>query len=122
ARSADGQAVYSGLLNDRGGFVDDVVAYRFSPERILICVNASNREKDFRWMSERTSGVKPINRSDDYAHLALQGPKPAAILQRKTAAALSYLRSSRFTEAEQAAMPVILSRHAYTGRAGSQHS
>src|SRR5690349_8768160 len=47
ARIQDGQAVYAGLLNDLGGFVDDVVAYRFSPERILICVNSSNREKDF---------------------------------------------------------------------------
>src|SRR5208282_6456649 len=47
ARVANGQAVYSGLLNPAGGFVDDVVAYRFSPERILICVNASNRAKDF---------------------------------------------------------------------------
>jgi len=118
ARSSDGQAVYSGLLNDRGGFVDDVVAYRFSPERILICVNASNREKDFRWMSERTSRVKPINRSDDYAQLALQGPKAAAILQRKTAAALSSLRSYRFTEAEVAGVPCILSRTGYTGEDG----
>ena len=118
ARSADGQAVYSGLLNERGGFVDDVVAYRFSPERILMCVNASNREKDFRWMTERTSGVKPINRSDDYAQLALQGPKAAAILQRKTAAALSSLRSYRFTEAEVAGVPCILSRTGYTGEDG----
>src|SRR5580765_6792514 len=41
AKAADGQAVYAGLLNERGGFVDDVVAYRFSAEHILICVNAS---------------------------------------------------------------------------------
>src|SRR3954469_9207742 len=49
ARCADGQAVYAGLLNPKGGFVDDVVAYRFSPEHILICVNASNAGKDFAW-------------------------------------------------------------------------
>src|SRR5215472_3214750 len=42
ARCEDGQAVYAGLLNEHGGFVDDVVAYRFSPERVLICVNAAN--------------------------------------------------------------------------------
>src|SRR5712692_10027203 len=55
-RCTDGQAVYAGLLNDRGGFVDDVVAYRFSPERVLICVNASNREKDFRWIAGQARG------------------------------------------------------------------
>ncbi len=117
-RCADGQAIYSGLLNERGGFIDDVVAYRFSPERIFVCVNASNREKDFRWMSERTSGIKPVNRSDEYAQLALQGPKAAAILQRKTAADLSSLRTYRFTEAEVAGVPCILSRTGYTGEDG----
>src|SRR4051812_24733585 len=59
ARCADGQAVYAGLLNLQGGFVDDVVAYRFSPERIFICVNASNRAKDFDWMRSKAQGVAP---------------------------------------------------------------
>ncbi len=118
SRCADGQAVYSGLLNERGGFIDDVVAYRFSPERILICVNASNREKDFRWMSEHASGVKPLNRSDDYAQLALQGPKAATILQRLTATDLSSLRTYRFTEGEVASVSCIVSRTGYTGEDG----
>src|SRR3954471_1062676 len=65
AKATDGQAVYAGLLNEQGGFVDDVVAYRFSPERILICVNASNRDKDFAWMQAHAKGVAPENRSDD---------------------------------------------------------
>ena len=80
-KCADGQAVYAGLLNHQGGFVDDVVAYRFSPEHILICVNASNREKDFAWMTENTPRVQPVNRSDDFAQLAIQGPKAAGIVQ-----------------------------------------
>src|SRR6185503_21022511 len=72
AKCADGQAVYAGLLNERGGFVDDVVAYRFSPERILICVNASNREKDFRWMTDHAGALKPVDRGDDFGQLAIQ--------------------------------------------------
>src|SRR5256885_8357469 len=81
---ADGQAVYAGLLNEQGGFVDDIVAYRFSPEHIFICVNASNREKDFAWMSSHAKGVKPVNRSDDFAQIAIQGPKAPGIGQRLT--------------------------------------
>jgi len=118
AKCADGQAVYSGLLNERGGFVDDVVAYRFSPERILICINASNREKDFRWMSERAVGVKPVNRSDDFAQLALQGPKAAAILQRRTPTDLSTIRNYHFSEGKVANIPCIVSRTGYTGEDG----
>ncbi|MBL8940242.1 MAG: glycine cleavage system aminomethyltransferase GcvT, partial [Archangium sp.] len=65
ARITDGQAIYSGLLNPNGGFVDDIVAYRFSPEHIFICVNAANREKDFAWMKENAKGVTPVDRSDE---------------------------------------------------------
>src|SRR6185436_11616138 len=82
ARAADGQAVYAGLLNTKGTFVDDVVAYRFSPEHIFICVNASNADKDFAWMREHARGVKPVNRSNDYGQLAVQGPKAFGIVQR----------------------------------------
>lgn len=118
ARCTDGQAIYSGLLNDRGGFVDDLVAYRFSPERIFICINASNRDKDFQWMSERAGGVKPANRSDDYAQLALQGPKAAAILQRLTPMDLSAIRTYHFAEGEVASLQCIISRTGYTGEDG----
>jgi aminomethyltransferase len=84
SKCADGQALYAGLLNDAGGFVDDVVAYRFSPERILIVVNASNKDKDFAWMRARAEGVQPVDRSDDYAQIAVQGPKAVALVQRLT--------------------------------------
>jgi aminomethyltransferase len=118
ARCADGQAVYAGLLNEQGGFVDDVVAYRFSPERIFICVNSSNREKDFAWMSQHAQGVKPVDRSDDYAQIAVQGPKAAGLVQRLTKADLSKVGTYRFTEGEVAGVKCIISRTGYTGEDG----
>jgi aminomethyltransferase len=118
ARCADGQAVYAGLLNEQGTFVDDVVAYRFSPEHIFICVNSSNREKDFAWMSERAQGVKPVDRSDDFAQIAVQGPKAPALVQRLTKADLSKVGTYRFTEGEVAGVKCIISRTGYTGEDG----
>jgi aminomethyltransferase len=118
ARCADGQAVYAGLLNEEGGFVDDVVAYRFSPEHILICVNAANRDKDFQWMSAHARGVAPLNRSDEFAQLALQGPKAAAILKRLTPVELDGIKTYRFTEGPVANVPCIISRTGYTGEDG----
>src|SRR3954463_2592651 len=100
ARASDGQAVYAGLLNEKGGFVDDVVAYRFSPEHIFICVNASNREKDFDWMAAHAKGVKPVNRSDDFAQIAVQGPKASGIVQRLTKTDVSKIGTYRFAEGE----------------------
>jgi aminomethyltransferase len=118
ARIADGQAIYAGLLNDRGGFVDDVVAYRFSPERIFICVNAANREKDFEWMRSRARHVPPINRSDEFAQIALQGPRAAAIHERLTDTDLSTIRTYHFTTGEVAGVPCIIARTGYTGEDG----
>ena len=118
SKCADGQAVYAGLLNDQGGFVDDVVAYRFSPERILIVVNASNKDKDFAWMQARAEGVKPVDRSDDYAQIAVQGPKAAGLVRRLTSADLSQVGTYRFTEGEVAGVRCIISRTGYTGEDG----
>ncbi|MFY0578477.1 glycine cleavage system aminomethyltransferase GcvT [Cystobacter fuscus] len=118
SRCADGQALYAGLLNEQGGFVDDVVAYRFSPERILIVVNASNKDKDFAWMLARAEGVKPVDRSDDYAQIAVQGPKAAALVQRLTPVDLTKIGTYRFAEGPVAGHACIVSRTGYTGEDG----
>jgi glycine cleavage system T protein (aminomethyltransferase) len=118
ARIKDGQAIYAGLLNERGGFVDDVVTYRFSPERIFICVNASNRDKDFDWIKGHVKGVEVLNRSDEFAQLAVQGPRAAEILQRLTAVDLQKIATYHFTEGEIASVHCIISRTGYTGEDG----
>lgn len=118
AKAADGQAVYAGLLDDRGCFVDDVVAYRFSPEHIFICVNASNADKDFAWMSERARGVKPVNRSTEWAQLAVQGPKAFGIVQRLSPKPLDGIQTYRFTTGKVAGFTCIVSRTGYTGEDG----
>lgn len=118
ARCADGQAVYAGLLNEQGGFVDDVVAYRFSAERIFVCVNSSNRDKDFAWMRDHAQGVKPVDRGDDYAQIAVQGPKAAGLVQRLTKTDLSQIGTYRFSEGEVAGVKSIISRTGYTGEDG----
>jgi aminomethyltransferase len=118
ARIGDGQAIYAGLLNHQGGFVDDVVAYRFSPERIFICVNASNREKDFQWMVEHAKGVKPVDRSDEFGQIAVQGPKAFGIVQRLASKPLEAVGTYRFTTGQVAGVECIISRTGYTGEDG----
>ena len=117
-RIADGQAVYAGLLNESGGFVDDVVAYRFSPEHIFICVNASNRAKDFAWMQGHAGAVKPVDRGDDWAQLAVQGPRASAIVQRLTPLALETIKTYHFALGTVAGVACIVSRTGYTGEDG----
>ena len=80
---ADGQARYSPMCNDRGGTVDDLIVYRERENRYLIVVNAANREKDYRWMKDHALGDTVFTDvSDDYAQIALQGPKAIDILAK----------------------------------------
>lgn len=51
----DGQAHYSALTNERGGVVDDLLVYRFGPEKLLLVVNAGTTEKDWKWITERST-------------------------------------------------------------------
>lgn len=68
---ADGQAQYSAMLDENGGMIDDVIVYRYSPERLLVCVNAGNRAKDAAWMIARgtSPGCTVTDRSDEYAQI-----------------------------------------------------
>jgi aminomethyltransferase len=95
-----------------------VVAYRFSPEHIFICVNASNADKDFAWMHSNAKKVKPVNRSNDYAQIAVQGPKAFGVVQRICGKSLEGVGTYRFTTGEVAGVPCIISRTGYTGEDG----
>jgi aminomethyltransferase len=78
----DSQALYSPICCENGGIVDDLIIYRINSTRFLVVVNASNRVKDFEWISShsKTPGVvKDI--SDSTALLAVQGPLSAEVLR-----------------------------------------
>jgi aminomethyltransferase len=115
----DGQAQYSALPLPSGAPVDDVIVYRRGPERFLLVVNAGNIEKDFRWLQEqRPEGCRLTNASDDWALLALQGPKAHEILQGLTPLDLPGLKYYHFAEGALDGVPATLSRTGYTGEDG----
>jgi aminomethyltransferase len=117
-KCADGQAMYAGLLNERGGFVDDIVAYRFSSTHIFICVNASNREKDFAHMLANSKTVKPVDRSNEFAQIAVQGPKAFGIVSKLANVKFDNISNYRFTTGSVAGHECIISRTGYTGEDG----
>src|SRR5688500_5673904 len=82
AALADGQVHYSTILYENGTIVDDCLVYKFA-DRIVMVVNASNREKDFAHIRQHASrfGVQMADISDEIALLALQGPAVEQILQ-----------------------------------------
>jgi aminomethyltransferase len=75
-RIPPGRAQYTLLMNDRGGIVDDLIAYRLEECRYLLVVNAANRGAAYGWLKEReVAGSDVRDVSDEYALLAVQGPR-----------------------------------------------
>jgi aminomethyltransferase len=119
-RCADGQAQYGALCNEAGNVIDDIIVYRYSPERLFVCVNASGREKGFDWMkSHAPEGVKVTQQSDDWAQIAIQGPKAAALVDSLCEPKVLDLAYYHFRETTVSGIPgCIVARTGYTGEDG----
>lgn len=115
-----GDAQYSCFPNGKGGIVDDLLVYRLGENEYMLVVNASNIDKDWNWVTENnTFGAELTNVSDDYALLAVQGPKAAEALQSLTSVNLSEVKYYTFAQGEFAGLDnVILSATGYTGSGG----
>jgi aminomethyltransferase len=120
AKLTDGKVQYSCLPNDTGGIVDDLLVYRLAEERYYLVVNASNIEKDWKWIeSHNTEGVEMENISDETSLFAVQGPKALATLQKLTDTDLAAMEYYSFRMANVAGIPdVMVSATGYTGAGG----
>jgi aminomethyltransferase len=115
AKIEPGQAQYTLLTNERGGIVDDLIAYQLDEFRVLLIVNASNREEDFAWTKEREiRGTEVSDRSSDFGLLAVQGPRAIEKL------GLPEARPFTFAEEELGGVPVMVNRTGYTGEDGCE--
>ena len=117
-RLRDGQAQYSLLCRPSGGVVDDILVHRLHAQRFLLCVNAANIAKDFAWISEHRNGTEVLDRSDDYAQLALQGPRATAVLTALNTLPLTALPPFAFCEGEVAGIAALVAHTGYTGEDG----
>jgi aminomethyltransferase len=110
-----GHAQYTLLTNERGGIIDDLIVYRLDDFRYLLIVNAANRETDLRWLKEREipgSDVRDV--SDEYALLAVQGPRAIERLGLPEAAQFT------FAEGEIDGIQCMVNRTGYTGEQGCE--
>jgi aminomethyltransferase len=108
-----GRAQYTLLTNERGGIVDDLIVYELDPFRYLLIVNAATKDGDYEWLKEheiRGSDVRDV--SDDYALLAVQGPRSVDALELPDAPAFT------FAEGEIDGIDCMVNRTGYTGERG----
>jgi aminomethyltransferase len=119
AKLVVGQAQYSGLLTDRGTFVDDIIVHKFSDTHYFLCVNAANREKDFEYIrGQNRFDAEVTDSGDRYTQLALQGPKAQTILQPLTPVDLSAIKYYRFEFGKVLGVDCLIARTGYTGEDG----
>ena len=114
-----GQAHYSGLLYEHGGFVDDILVHKVDDDHFFICVNASNQEKDYDHIVLMNSMKTNVEfASDRYSQIAIQGPKALDTLQKMTATPLAPIKYYHFTDGEVAGVWARIARTGYTGEDG----
>jgi aminomethyltransferase len=71
-----GKALYTGMLTDDGGVVDDLIIYFFDEENYRLVVNSATREKDLAWMASKSEGFTvTLTERPEYSMIAVQGPK-----------------------------------------------
>lgn len=119
AKLRNGQAHYSGLLYEHGGFVDDILVHKVAGDRYFLCVNASNQEKDYEHIRAASRwDAEVVLASESYAQIAVQGPRALETLQKLTATDLSSIRYYWFADGEVAGAPARIARTGYTGEDG----
>lgn len=115
----NGQAHYSLIPNAQGGIVDDIIIYCIQEnQEYLVCVNASNADKDFAYFLSNNKGADIANESNAWAQIAVQGPKAMTLVSRLFAASDLPEKAFYFTQAKFQNAKCIIARTGYTGEDG----
>jgi aminomethyltransferase len=116
-RIADGKAQYTMLCNPDGGVVDDLIVYRNSSDDLFLIPNASNTTEVVEIIKAAApQGISVENLHQQYAVLALQGPKAFAVIESMgVTPEMDYMA---FAHVSIAGCDVILCRTGYTGEHG----
>ena len=121
-----GKVQYSCMPNGRGGIVDDILVYKFTDEKYMLCVNAANTDKDWAHICREGEafGMRPgtelENASDDICQLAVQGPLAMKVVQKMCAEPVEDMEYYTFKKMKVAGCDAILSITGYTGSGGCE--
>ncbi|NVK26316.1 MAG: glycine cleavage system aminomethyltransferase GcvT [Gammaproteobacteria bacterium] len=114
-----GKALYTGMLNEQGGVIDDLIVYFFNEEFYRLVVNSATREKDLAWLTKQSADYSvEITEQPDWAMIAVQGPnaksKVATLLNENQLAAVEGMKPFFGVQAGE----LFIATTGYTGEAG----
>jgi aminomethyltransferase len=121
---SQGKALYSCMLNERGGVIDDLIVYFFDEAHFRLVVNAGTRAKDLAWITQQAQAFAvEVKERPDFAMIAVQGPnargKVLGLLNAMDRPRIEAL--GKFTAAAAQGphgMPLFIARTGYTGEDG----
>jgi len=114
-----GQAQYSALLYETGGFVDDILVHKVADEHYFLCVNASNQDKDYEHIATNNRFDATVeNAGPRFAQLAVQGPLATGVTQKFTDINLTPVKRYHFVDGHFSGVPARIARTGYTGEDG----
>ncbi|MEZ4321437.1 MAG: glycine cleavage system aminomethyltransferase GcvT [Myxococcota bacterium] len=120
-RVEPGQAQYNLMCNEKGGVVDDTVIYKLAEDDFIVCVNASNREKDFAWITAHNPhpDVSIEDQGDQWVQFAIQGPFGPNVTAYLSEPDILPLARYRFVVGMFAGIDgCVIARTGYTGEDG----
>ncbi len=125
SKLSSGQGQYSAICKPDGGMIDDLILYKIDEHHYLICVNASNVEKDYLWLREQAlsfQGTEVRNESENWSQIALQGPLSQEVL-KQTLSKKDYEQIAKLSYLQFACLNLdgetcYLARTGYTGEKG----
>ncbi|MFD2446035.1 glycine cleavage system aminomethyltransferase GcvT [Bacillus sp. CGMCC 1.16607] len=121
SKAKTGGAIYTAMCYENGGTVDDLLVYKMEEDHYLLVVNASNIDKDYKWLEAHLEGdVTLVNISEDTAQIAIQGPLAQTVLQKLAVDVdLSEIGFFKFQqEVKLNGKNALVSRTGYTGEDG----
>jgi len=116
--TVSGKAIYSCMLNERGGVIDDLIVYYMTPVWFRMVVNAGTRNKDIAWLRRQAPSFDvEVDVQDELAMIAVQGPNARAKAQAALGERIGVApQLPRFAAVE--AGPLFIARTGYTGEDG----
>jgi aminomethyltransferase len=117
---SDAKAIYTILLNERGGILDDLIVMKLSSDNYLAVVNAINTQADLKHIVENSQGldVSVQDVTESSAMVAVQGPDSQRVLQPLISLDLNELKRFRCVETQVMGQHSLISRTGYTGEDG----
>ncbi|MBU5425725.1 glycine cleavage system aminomethyltransferase GcvT [Tissierella pigra] len=121
SKVVDNQIVYTFMCAPDGGVVDDLLVYRLAHDDFYLVVNASNTDKDYKWITEQKGNfdVEIVNISDTVGEVAIQGPLAQKVLQKLTNTDLNTITFFTLNrKVDINGVECMVSRTGYTGEDG----